>query len=91
MSVFEIGMLVCFGMAWPVSIAKSYRARTAAGKSPVFSVVVLVGYLSGIAHKVLYNPDFVIALYALNFIMVMIDLCLWFRNRRLDNMKAENL
>lgn len=91
MSVFELLMLVCFGLAWPVSIVKSYRCRTAKGKSPIFSVIILFGYISGITHKILYNRDFVIFLYALNFLMVFIDLCLWFRNRRLDRIKESQL
>lgn len=91
MSVFEMLMLVCFGLAWPVSIVKSYRSRTAAGKSPFFSVIVLIGYISGIVHKLLFNRDFVIFLYAVNFLMVLIDLCLWFRNRRLDRLKESQI
>lgn len=77
-------MLICFGAAWPISIIKSYRARTAAGKSPVFMIVVMTGYLSGMLHKWFFSKDFVILLYAVNFIMISIDLMLWFRNRRLD-------
>ena len=33
MSIFEIGMLICFGCAWPVSIWKSYHSKQNAGKS----------------------------------------------------------
>ena len=27
--IFETMMLVCFGVSWPLNIAKSYRSRTA--------------------------------------------------------------
>lgn len=84
MSFFEIAMLTCFGAAWPVSIAKSYRARTAAGKSPVFMFVLLAGYAAGMLHKWFYSRDFVIILYLANFIMISVDLALWVRNRKLD-------
>lgn len=84
MSFFEIAMLTCFGAAWPVSIAKSYRARTAAGKSPVFMLVLLAGYAAGMLHKWFYSRDFVIILYLANFIMISVDLALWVRNRKLD-------
>jgi hypothetical protein len=79
MSVFEILMLLCFGASWPISIAKSLCTRVVAGKSPLFMAVVIAGYLSGILHKILYSFDWVIALYALNLILVAIDMGLYFR------------
>jgi len=84
MSVFEIVMLCCFGAAWPASIYRSYKARTAKGKSILFLIVILAGYLAGILHKIYYSFDFVIYLYGINFMMVFMDMLLWFRNRRID-------
>lgn len=84
MSIFEVIMLLCFGAAWPVSIAKSLKTRRNGGKSLVFLLIVIVGYAAGIAHKLLYKPDFVVWLYALNASMVAIDAALWIRNRRLE-------
>jgi hypothetical protein len=81
MSVFEIAMLVCFGAAWPVSIWKSLRTRQVAGKSFFFLVIVLVGYLAGILHKLIYQYDLVIYLYGLNALMVTLDIMLYLRNR----------
>ncbi|MDK2903673.1 MAG: hypothetical protein PWQ93_1592, partial [Clostridiales bacterium] len=48
MSIFESIMLLCFGAAWPFSIYKSYKSRSTAGKSLVFSLLLLIGYISGI-------------------------------------------
>jgi len=48
MSIFEVLMLVCFGLSWPISIAKALRTEKVAGKSPVFMGVICLGYLSGI-------------------------------------------
>lgn len=79
MSIFEIVMLLCFGVSWPISIAKALRTKVVAGKSPVFMIIVIVGYLCGIVHKVLYSPDWVTLLYAVNMCMVAIDLYLYFR------------
>lgn len=76
MSVFEVLMLVCFGLSWPISIAKAVRTRQVAGKSRLFLFVIIVGYISGMAHKVLYSFDWVIWLYALNAAMVTVDLLL---------------
>jgi len=41
--------------------------------------VICVGYLSGILHKLLFSLDWVIALYALNLLMVATDLYLYYR------------
>jgi len=80
MSIFEILMLLCFGLAWPFSIYKSYISRTNRGKSIVFLFVVFVGYVSGIVHKLIYAFDPVIYLYVINGSMVIIDISLYFRN-----------
>lgn len=83
-SVFEATMLVCFGAAWPFAIWKSYRARENGSKSAAFLVVLFLGYVSGVTHKLVYDLDPVIALYALNGCMVFTDLMLYVRNRRLS-------
>jgi hypothetical protein len=83
MSIFEIIMLICFGFAWPFSIYKSYTSRSIKGKSFFFLLVIFIGYLSGILHKLIYYYDGVIYLYLLNMLMVGIDMLLYLRNRRL--------
>ncbi|NOY80731.1 MAG: hypothetical protein GXP31_06975 [Kiritimatiellaeota bacterium] len=82
-SVFEVIMVLCFGLAWPFSIVKSYRSRNNAGKSLLFLYTVFVGYVSGVVHKFLYALDAATALYALNGMMVFIDICLYYRNARI--------
>lgn len=89
LSIFEAGMLICFGIAWPINIIKSLRSRTAAGRSILFQWAVLIGYVSGITHKILYSRDIVMYLYILNFIMVGIDTALYYRNKHLDKLRAE--
>jgi hypothetical protein len=78
MSVFEALMLICFGVSWPVSIAKTLRTGIVAGKSPLFMAIVCLGYASGVAHKVLFAPDWVVILYTANMLLVATDLCLYF-------------
>ncbi len=87
MSIFEILMLLCFGAAWPFSIYKSYKSKSVAGKSPIFLAILLVGYICGILHKILYAYDVVVYLYALNFIMVSTDFLLYIRNVKLMESK----
>ncbi len=82
MSVFEIIMLVCFGSAWPFSIYRSWKSESVKGKSLVFLIIVMVGYLAGILHKVFYNYDNVIYLYITNLSLVTIDTALYIRNRQ---------
>ena len=89
MSLFEIGMLVCFGAAWPLNIYKSFKSRTSAGRSILFQWAILLGYICGIVHKLLYSRDVVLFLYVLNFIMVAIDTVLYFRNKQLDRQRVE--
>jgi hypothetical protein len=88
MSVFEAGMLVCFGLSWPVNIYKSIKSRTAAGRSVVFLYLIWVGYLSGIINKLLYNFDLIVWLYVLNLVMVSVDMVLYYRNRGLDRKRG---
>ena len=84
-SIFEAGMLISFGLAWPTSILKSLRSRSAKGKSGIFSLIVIIGYICGITHKILNSRDIVMVLYFINATMVSIDFALWLRNRRFDN------
>ena len=46
MSLFEALMMICFGVSWPISIHKSWRTKKVSGKSPVFMIVIIVGYAS---------------------------------------------
>lgn len=78
MSIFEILMLVCFGVSWPISILKAVRTKKVAGKSSVFMSIVILGYASGIIHKILYSQDWVIVLYAVNLILVATDMFFYF-------------
>ena len=77
MSFFEMFMIICFGLAWPLSIIKTIKSKSTKGKSLFFLLIVFLGYLSGITHKILYSFDFVIIFYILNAVMVLIDIILY--------------
>ena len=84
--LFEIIMIVSFGFSWPMNVIKSYRARTTKGKSLAFLLLISIGYVFGIAGK-LMAPSFkwyVLFFYVLNLIMVGVDLLLYIRNFKLD-------
>jgi hypothetical protein len=81
-------MVVCFGASWPASIYKSYVSRTSAGKSLFFLILVFIGYISGVIYKISAGFDYVSYVYILNTIMVGTDICLYFRNSRLDRQSS---
>lgn len=89
-SIYEAVMLLCFGAAWPFSIAKSWRSRSSKGKSVIFLYIILVGYAAGILNKLTQGQsrDPVLFLYALNALMVSLDAALYFRNRRIDSARG---
>ena len=95
--ILEIIMVVCFGLSWPANVVKSYRARTTRGKSLLFLLFIFVGYIAGIASKLLneaYMAAFsekwyVLIFYFINITMVGIDLCIYVRNHRLDRLAQE--
>ncbi|MBQ4339148.1 MAG: hypothetical protein IJC37_06975 [Clostridia bacterium] len=90
--ILEVVMIVSFGASWPMNVIKSYKARTAKGKSLWFLCLIVFGYIAGIISKFLneaYMAEFsqkwyVLFFYFLNLIMVSADLILYFRNRKLD-------
>lgn len=81
-------MLLCFGAAWPINIAKTIKNRSAKGKSGLFLAVLIVGYVAGITHKLLYSPDVVMALYILNLAMVSADFILYLHFKKKDAKNA---
>ena len=88
MSIFEAGMLLCFGFAWPISLIKAWKSRSTGGKSWLFSAVVILGYVFGITHKIIHSRDIVMVLYVINMLMVTGDLLIWFRNRKIEKEEA---
>ena len=94
--IFEIIMVVSFGISWPLNIMRSWRSRTAKGKSLPFLCFIFFGYIVGIISKFLnetYMASFatkwyVLIFYCLNLIMVGIDMCLYARNVYLDKKAA---
>ena len=82
MSIFEAIMLLCFGAAWPMNIAKSLQNKSTTAPSLSFLLTIEVGYVAGITHKILYSQDIVLLLYLINFLMVGTDTLLYFHYRR---------
>lgn len=90
--ILEIVMIVSFGASWPMNVIKSYKAKTAKGKSIAFLCLIFFGYIAGIASKfsnAAYMAAFsekwyVLFFYILNLLMVGMDIILYIRNKQLD-------
>lgn len=95
--IFEIIMILCFGISWPFNVMRSYRARTTKGKSLAFLICIIVGYIAGIASKLTsdaYMSSFsekwyVLIFYFINITMVIIDLFIYIRNYFLDKARVK--
>ena len=83
-------MLVCFGFSWPINVIKAYRARTARGTSLAFIILIITGYLAGIAAKFLNGQiNYVLAVYVLNLAIVLTNVGVYIRNTGLDRRSGE--
>ena len=89
--IFEAAMLVCFAASWPFNLRRAYLARTNVGTSITFMSIVLIGYLFGVANK-LVNDDinYVLAFYILDIALVSAGVLIYIRNRRFDKLSRNN-
>ena len=84
-NILETLMIVGFGISWPLNVARSLRSRTAKGKSILFNYFVLFGYFCGVAAKIIaQNYNLAFYFYFPNIIMVITDIVIYYRNRKLD-------
>ena len=89
--ILEILMVVCFGCSWPMNVRKSYLARTTKGKSLGFLIMICIGYVCGIASKIIGGSFkwYVMFFYVLNLCMVLLDVAMYARNYRIDQMNKQ--
>ncbi len=74
-------MLLCFACAWPFSIYKLLKSKSTKGKSIIFSVVIIFGYIFGIINKyVMDDVNYVLYFYFFDLALVLIDSLIYFRN-----------
>lgn len=88
--IFEFVMLICFGLSWPISVYKSITSRSTQGKSLVFILAIILGYICGIMGKLCSGQiSYVLGLYVFNLIVVCIDLVLYFINKNREKVSSE--
>lgn len=81
--LLEALMLLCFGVSWPIDVIKLVRTRRTEGKSLAFMVLVLIGYIAGIAGKFARVggeqtwPEAVTLLYLFNVVAIGFDIGLY--------------
>ena len=93
--IFEILMIISFGVSWPMNVIKSFKAGTTKGKSLTFLLLIFFGYIAGITSKLVNEAYmmnigekwYVLFFYVLNFIMVGADILMYVRNYRIDKSK----
>ncbi len=83
--LLESTMLICFGLSWPMNLAKNIKAKSAKTMSLQFILLIIAGYIAGICAK-FYNHKFnyVLVVYLLNLIVVSANLVVYFINRHYD-------
>lgn len=90
--IFETIMILSFGASWPINVTKAIRSRTAKGKSIMFDYLILFGYFCGVIAKAIsHNYNLAFYFYFLNIVMVMLDVVIYYRNKRLDAACAEEI
>ena len=93
---FEMLMVICFGVSWPINIYKAWKARSARGISVLFYFFIWIGYVFGLGAKAIKHaagistPFYVWFFYILNTVMVSAGIVVYFRNRILDEKRAKS-
>ena len=90
-NILETVMLICFGLSWPINFIKSLKAKTAKSTSLPFYLLITVGYIAGIAAKFIGgNINYVLIAYFINILFVILNICVYFRNKTLDKRNMSN-
>lgn len=96
--ILEVIMYVLFGCSWPFNIAKSIKTKSTKGKSLVFLILIDLGYVASMLSKVIAScyggfdwskSWWVFMFVAINFVLVSVDLVLYFINKAGERV-AEN-
>ena len=71
-------MMIAFGASWPMQIIKTVKTKNPMGKSFTFLWLILLGYLAGVASKIISGKLLTAAALCLciNTVMVATDLTL---------------
>lgn len=83
--LLESTMLVCFGLSWPMNLAKNIKARSAKNMSIQFILLIITGYIAGISAKIYtHRFNYVLIVYLLNLVVVSANVVVYIINSRYD-------
>lgn len=97
--ILETIMLICFGFSWPINAIKNIKARSAKGMSLPFILLIVCGYIAGIAAKIVTGKyhlfidgifNYVFVVYVLNIILVSVNIPVYFINKGYDKKAEQN-
>ncbi|MFI3325312.1 MAG: hypothetical protein R3Y35_03960 [Clostridia bacterium] len=81
-NICEALMVCAFGFSWPINAYKSFKSKSAEGKSLLFSVIILIGYFFGITGKICTDQiNYVFVFYIINVCFVLLDLAISLNNK----------
>ena len=87
--ILETIMLISFGISWPLSVVKNIKAKTAKSMSLPFILLIMIGYIAGIASKFISgNIGYVLIAYFINILSVSVNLTVYFINLWHDKQKS---
>ncbi|MGM9522212.1 MAG: hypothetical protein ACI3VB_07035 [Oscillospiraceae bacterium] len=87
--ILETAMLVCFGVSWPFSLVRNIKAHSAKAMSLQFTLLIIAGYIAGIAAKLITHTfNYVLIAYLLNLAVVSANVVVYFVNRKVDKREA---
>lgn len=88
--LLESTMLICFGLSWPMNLAKNIKARSASNMSLQFILLIITGYIAGISAKIYtHRFNYVLVVYLLNLAVVSANVVVYFINRRYDRLARQ--
>ena len=83
--LLESTMLICFGLSWPMNLAKNIKAKSARNMSIQFILLIITGYIAGISAKIYsHRFNYVLVVYLLNLIVVSANVIVYIINTRYD-------
>lgn len=87
--ILESVMLICFGLSWPISVVKNIKAHTAKNMSLKFILLIIAGYIAGIAAKFVSGTfNYVLAVYFFNLVAVSVNLIVYIINTGYDRQQS---
>lgn len=63
MSILEVLMIVCFGVAWPINLYNSFKSKSTKGKNLLFMSFIVLAYVFGILNKLFVSVDAAVYFY----------------------------